>query len=273
MREIARREEIESFKNRFYANITHEFRTPLTVVLGMAGSLRENPNAAAREAGLLVERNGQNLLRLVNQLLDLSKIESGALLLHPVSANAMQFVKVTAESFESLAAMKKQRLIVQTEPSVFFIDFDPDKLQQVLANLIGNALKFTPEGGEITVFAQFVETKKQLDISVRDTGIGIQETLPYIFDRFYRVEDGTGSTNRGHRYWPGPGKRTGVADGWQHHGIEYFGRRQLVCCQAARRAKCTPSRAGRSFEIRPANPFHFNKSDGLPDAPACRRQP
>ncbi len=201
LREIERREEVEAFKNRFYANITHEFRTPLTVMLGMSESLRENPDAQAREAGRLIERNGHNLLRLVNQLLDLSKIESGALQLHPVHADVMKFVQITAESFGSLAAMKNQRLSVQTDTGGFFMDFDPDRLQQVLSNLVGNALKFTPEGGEISVSCSLgtrSSVVSMLQIEVRDTGIGISvEALPHILDRFYRDENNLSTQTEG----------------------------------------------------------------------------
>lgn len=196
LREIERREEVEAFKNHFYANITHEFRTPLTVLLGMAELLHKNPDPEARKASLIMERNGQNLLRLVNQLLHLSKVESGAALqLHPIHANVMQFVKVTVESFDSLAVIKNQNLSVQTVPAELLMDFDPDRLQQILSNLVGNALKFTPESGEISVSCSVIagsETAESdmLQIEVRDNGIGIPEdALPHIFDRFYRSEN------------------------------------------------------------------------------------
>ncbi len=202
LREIERREEVEAFKNRFYANITHEFRTPLTVMLGMSESLRENPDARAREAGRLVERNGQDLLRLVNQLLDLSKIESGALHLHPIRADVMKFVQIAAESFDSLAVMKNQQLSVQTDTKGFLMHFDPERLQQVLSNLIGNAMKFTPEGGEIfvscTVDIPSGHSDSMLKIEVRDTGIGISEAaLPHILNRFYRDENNLSMQSEG----------------------------------------------------------------------------
>jgi len=187
LREIEKKEEVEAFKNLFYANITHEFRTPLTVILGMSESLRESPDTQVQKVGKLVSRNGRNLLNLVNQLLDLSKIESGKLQLQPSRADVMQFVKVNAEAFESLAEMKKQHLFVKIEPNELWADFDPDRLQQVMANLIGNAVKFTPEGGTITVTARFQENA-MLKIEVRDTGIGItEEALAHVFDRFYQV--------------------------------------------------------------------------------------
>jgi len=187
LREIAKKEEVEAFKNLFYANITHEFRTPLTVILGMAESLRERTDTQVQKAGKLITRNGRNLLDLVNQLLDLSKIESGKLALHPSRADVMQFIKVNAEAFESLAEMKKQRLSVITEPKELWTDFDPDRLQQIIANLVGNAVKFTPEGGMVGVSARFQE-KTTLVIEVRDTGIGIsEEVLPHVFKRFYQA--------------------------------------------------------------------------------------
>lgn len=204
--QLVRREEVESFKNRFYANITHEFRTPLTVLLGMAQSLRENPDAEAREAGRLVERNGQNLLGLVNQLLDLSRLESGALQLQPEPGDAMQFIKVVTESFSSLAAGKNQKLSVETHPDRFITMFDPARFQQVLSNLIGNALKYTPQGGEITVRAEIVSNgtilpdseMEILEIEVRDNGIGIpMEKQAQLFDRFYRAETGAGQPEEG----------------------------------------------------------------------------
>ncbi len=201
--QLARREEVEAFKNRFYANITHEFRTPLTMLLGMAQSLRENPDAEAREAGRLVERNGQNLLGLVNQLLDLSKIESGALQLQPEPGDVMQFIKVVTESFGSLAVGKNQHLSVKNQPDHFVTAFDPARFQQILANLIGNALKYTPEGGAIEVRAAVIGHEALvtlqngeaaiLEIEVRDNGIGIPtEKQPQLFDRFYRAENGAG---------------------------------------------------------------------------------
>jgi len=187
LREIAKKEEVEAFKNLFYANITHEFRTPLTVILGMSESLSESTDRQVQKVGKLVSRNGRNLLNLVNQLLDLSKIESGKLVLNPSRADVMQFLKINAEAFESLAEMKKQHLTVTTKPTERWADFDPDRLQQIIANLVGNAIKFTPEGGGISVMACFQENNT-LQIEVCDTGIGIsEEALPHIFRRFYQA--------------------------------------------------------------------------------------
>jgi len=189
LREIARREEVAAFKNRFYDNITHEFRTPLTIIIGMAESLRINLDNATQNTGHLIERNGRDLLRLVNQLLALSKSQTSTLPLSLVNADIMPFIKVVTESVESLAALKKQQLSVHTNPKQLFMDYDPDLLQQILTNLVGNALKFTPESGEITVTASYFMEDRSLELRVADNGVGIQEaSLPYIFDRFYQVE-------------------------------------------------------------------------------------
>ncbi|MDZ4702795.1 MAG: ATP-binding protein, partial [Saprospiraceae bacterium] len=187
LREIAKKEEVEAFKNRFYANITHEFRTPLTVILGMSESLLDSADVQVQKTGKLVSRNGRDLLNLVNQLLDLSKMESGKLELHPSRADVLQFIKINAEAFESLAEMKKLSLRVTTEPNTLWADFDPDRLQQVIANLVGNAVKFTPAGGMVRVTARFQENST-LEIAISDTGIGIpKEAMPHIFKRFYQV--------------------------------------------------------------------------------------
>lgn len=190
--------ELDQFKTRFFTNVTHEFRTPLTLILGTAQSLHDRPDARTRSAARLLERNGRSLLLLVNQLLDLSKIEGGDLRLRPILADVMGFVKMTALSFESFAALKNQSLFVETEPPAFTLDFDPTRLQQVLTNLLSNALKFTPTGGEIQVFAKILEKNgaRIFQIDVLDNGIGIAPTdLANIFDRFFQAD--STATRRG----------------------------------------------------------------------------
>lgn len=189
---IERREEIESFKNRFYANITHEFRTPLTIIMGMAHALQNHSDPQVRSNMTVLIRNSHNLLDLVNKLLRLSKVESDVLQLHAENADVMQFVKITSQSFESLASLKSQRLEVTVAPEHFLMDFDADFLQQILSNLIGNALKYTGAEGIIQVkgYVQSSSPRPGLVIEVRDTGQGISENeLPYIFDRFRRGEN------------------------------------------------------------------------------------
>ncbi|MBL7783071.1 MAG: response regulator [Saprospiraceae bacterium] len=186
---IARREEIESFKNRFYANMTHEFRTPLTIIMGMADTLKAHADAQVRNTMAVLIRNSQNLLHLVNQLLRLSKVESGLIQMRVEYADVMQFIKITGQSFVSLATLQGQHLHVSVVPDHYQTNFDADFLQQILSNLIGNALKYTGPGGKIHVkgYIQTSVPNPALIIEVNDTGKGISErAMPFIFDRFHQ---------------------------------------------------------------------------------------
>ncbi len=180
--------ELNDLKNRFYTNITHEFRTPLTVIMGMAGNIKDN-----EQEKKLILRNSQNLLQLINQLLDLSKLEKGSLPLKMVQSDVVAFIRYLTESFFSMAEEKNLRLTFYTEEDQILMDFDEEKLQYIVYNLLSNALKFTPERGKVILHLK--EEGEYLKIKVQDTGKGIsEEQMPYIFDRFYQVE-GEGGVN------------------------------------------------------------------------------
>ncbi|MCB0642610.1 MAG: hypothetical protein KDC44_13265, partial [Phaeodactylibacter sp.] len=194
--EADRLKELDRVKNRLFTNISHEFRTPLTVIMGMADQLASFSMASTKthwQHGLLmIKRNGQNLLRLVNQMLNLSRLEAGHLPLKLVQEDIIAFVKYVLESFYSLAETKNIQLSFHAEETTFFMDFDLEKLQDILSNLVTNALKFTPEGGEIQISAKVLEQTDPhlLQLAVSDTGSGIAaDQLPLIFDRFYQGTD------------------------------------------------------------------------------------
>lgn len=195
-------------RSRFFANISHEFRTPLTVILGMAASLNDKPDPQLHQMGELIERNGSNLLRLINQILDLSKLESGEMHLHPIRADLVSFTRYVGESFHSMAGAKGIQLHFLSDEETCEADFDKDKLQDIIANLLGNALKFTPVGGHVYCqlkvrdrwqplsskgyYEELIPLseldKPWVQISVSDTGPGIDpEHLSKIFDRFYQA--------------------------------------------------------------------------------------
>jgi signal transduction histidine kinase/ligand-binding sensor domain-containing protein/CheY-like chemotaxis protein len=194
-REAERLKELDAVKTRLYTNITHEFRTPLTVILGMAKQVRANPGEWFSEGLKMIERNGRNLLRLVNQMLDLSKLEAGALPLNKVQSDVVAFLKYLLESFHSLVEGKNIRLDFLSETEMLMMDFDPEKLRKIVSNLLSNAIKFTPEGGEVEVKLAVgsgalttFEKLSTLTLTVKDTGPGIPlEKLPHIFDRFFQV--------------------------------------------------------------------------------------
>ena len=182
-------EEVDIMKSRFFANISHEFRTPLTLILGPAEQmLSDHTNEGVKKNANLIKRNANNMLRLINQLLDLSKIDSGKLRLKAANQNIIPFLKGIVMSFESLAMMNMIKLCLNYSADKLMIYFDREKMETILINLLSNAFKFTPNGNEITVSLSEIN-ENSVEIKFKDTGIGISESeLPKIFDRFYQVK-------------------------------------------------------------------------------------
>lgn len=195
--ENARLKEIAAFKSRFFTNITHEFRTPLTVILGMSEQLQEQSPAADQDSRLreftaIIRRNGAALLRLVNEILDLSKMEVNTLTLQYIQSDVLRQLRYTAGSLHSLAHSKGVQLVVESQDAPFMMDFDPDRLSQIVHNLLSNAIKFTPSGGKVTLSASraIEHGAEYLLMEISDTGAGIPpEDLPYIFDRYYQAKN------------------------------------------------------------------------------------
>ncbi|MEM6261277.1 MAG: ATP-binding protein [Bacteroidota bacterium] len=185
--EALRLQELDYVKGRLYANITHEFRTPITIIQGMAEKIRTQPEKWQKTGIGMIQRNSDQLLNLVNQLLDLSHLDSGKLTLHPKPIDAVEYLFYLVESFESYAETRKVCLKVHTEVSELLIQLDPERFRDIISNLASNAIKFTPAGGEVWVNLQ--HNHKTLVIQVKDTGYGIPEPeLSLIFDRFYQSD-------------------------------------------------------------------------------------
>ncbi len=190
--ETLRLREMDDFKNRFFTNITHEFRTPLTVILGASAQLEENPEPAVRQKANLVRRAGENLLRLINQLLDLARLESKSLALHYVHGNILPFMRYIVDSLQAHAEQQQVRLTMSTALERLDLDYDPDRLLQIAYNLLSNAIKFTPAGGAVALDVG-MEQRRELPfmrLMVSDTGAGIpEEDQFFIFDRFYQSKN------------------------------------------------------------------------------------
>lgn len=183
-----RLKELDTFKSNFFTNISHEFRTPLTVIKGMAQQVRQKPEDCLEKGIELIDRNTQSLLNLVNQILDLRKLESGKLTLHYLQTDIVTFFRQQTGLFESLSDAKGVKLEFASSLEALQIDFDPEKLGQIHSNLVSNALKFTPEGGSVQLSLEAIQDD-QIRIRVADTGIGIPPAqLPLIFDRFYQAD-------------------------------------------------------------------------------------
>jgi signal transduction histidine kinase/DNA-binding response OmpR family regulator len=181
--------EINEFKDRFFTNVTHEFRTPLTIIDGMADLVRTQPEKWMDTGLRKIKTNSNILLRLVNQMLNLAKAEAGAISINLVRRDINKYLAYLVEQFSSEALRKNIDLKFESAEESFEMDFDPEKLLHIITNLVSNALKYTPEGGRIEITTDVMDNGKIFSIRVSDTGIGIEsEHLDHLFDRFYRIE-------------------------------------------------------------------------------------
>jgi signal transduction histidine kinase/DNA-binding response OmpR family regulator/ligand-binding sensor domain-containing protein len=192
--EAKRIKELDTVKTQLYANITHEFRTPLTVILGMANQLKNDPEKHLQTGVDMIVRNGENLLNLVNEMLDLSKLEDGKMTLNLITGDIVAFLRYIVESFQSLAASQQKQFHFLADTDELTVAFDAEKIRQIITNLFSNALKFTPASGNVYVSisqqAAGNSDYTTLVLKVKDTGIGIPENqIPHIFDRFYQLDN------------------------------------------------------------------------------------
>lgn len=181
--------ETDEFKTRFFTNITHEFRTPLTVIQGFADQLSAELKDPRQQRQLtLIKQNGERLVRLLNRILSLSKLQSGKMELNLRHNDIVKFMRYLVYSFQSFAWGKGVYLSLLTDLEKLEADFDAEKIQDAVTNLISNAIKFTPEGGKITVLLKVMASgphKGQILIQVKDTGIGMTEReIDHLFERF-----------------------------------------------------------------------------------------
>lgn len=189
MLKAERLQEADDFKTRMFANIAHEFRTPLTLIGGMAELIREDSHHQVRERTEIIQHNADKVLRLVNQMLNLARLEAGSMPLNLVRSDLSSFIRYVFQSFKGLAEHRKVKMHYLPENQRIEMDFDPEKMEEMLGNLLSNALKYTPAGGD--VYLSFHATPTLFTLHVKDTGFGIpSDKVGHIFERFYRVEGG-----------------------------------------------------------------------------------
>jgi signal transduction histidine kinase/ligand-binding sensor domain-containing protein len=198
-------QELDRLKTRFFANVSHEFRTPLTMIIGplenaLAGRHGQIVGRVRGQMELML-RNALRLMRLINQLMDLSKLEAGKMELRAGSRNIVAFLKDVMFTISPFAEKKGLELIVESSDPDVQVYYEPDKLEKVFYNLLSNASKFTPTGGKLSIdistrAADETYAGGSVLIGVSDTGRGIPaDALPHIFDRFHQVD---GSNTRQH---------------------------------------------------------------------------
>ena len=213
---------LDAFKNKLYTNITHEFKTPLTVISGVIEQVQGHDKVKKQ-----VKRSSSNLLHLVNQILDLRKLEEGRLQLKWIQTDIIAYLQYLLASYEALAGLKHIQLHFVPDNEEILMDFDKEKLQRVLSNLLSNAIKFTPSHGHIYIrtFKGVIAGTKEptLSLIVQDTGIGIPpEDQENIFDRFYQVGNSIPKVDSSLQY-RGPGGGTGIGLAMTKELVELMG--------------------------------------------------
>lgn len=256
--QAAKLEEVDRAKSRFFANISHEFRTPLTLTIGPLEDLVSGQHGdldPERLAPLQLSlRNSRRLLKLVNQLLEVAKLEARAVEVRASEADLVPFLRDIMQSFAPLAEREgiEARLLVPERPVLIF--FDPDLLERVLLNLLSNAFKFTPEGGIVEIELTH-PAPDGVTITVRDSGPGIsEEQLPHLFDRFYQGEQSDGA------FQPGTGIGLSLA-------------KELVLLHGGRLDVESATGFGSTFSVHLRTGRDHFSPDQLRESPARRRGP
>lgn len=204
--------DLDMLKLRFFTNISHEIRTPLTLILGPLNKIM-NKDVAKKEIDEnldLIHRNAKNLDKLINQLLDFRKLQTGYLKLNLTEADIVEFIKQTVLSFADFAKEKEINLKFTTLKKQLTAVFDPDKIEKIINNLLSNALKFTDQGGTVSVNISLVfdadeddfqddeKEKQSIEITVKDTGKGIPtNNINKIFNRFFQSDEKDGQSGTG----------------------------------------------------------------------------
>lgn len=201
-REAQRMHELDLAKINFLTNLSHEFRTPISLIMAPADKLTnmQTDQKVAREV-TMISRNARRLLNLVNQLLDFRKMEEQELRLNLSDGDVVEFIREAVNSFQDLSERKQVKLKYHSEVTGYFVMFDHDKIERIIFNLLSNAFKYTPAGGDINVNVSLIsgtDDKQLLKVAIADSGIGIPaDEQKKIFERFYQHDTSDAILNQG----------------------------------------------------------------------------
>ncbi len=198
-REAERIHEFDQLKIKFLTNISHEFRTPISLIMGPVEQLLQQESNMHKTGQLqMIRRNARRLLNLVNQLLDFRNIKAQEQKLNTSEGDFVAFSRDVAESFKDLAERKHINFEFRSDVKFYFTYFDHDKIERTLFNLLSNAFKFTLKGGEVLLKISYNEVLNGVKVILSDTGIGMEEPVKEkIFDRFYQGESNEAILNQG----------------------------------------------------------------------------
>ncbi|MCB2289837.1 PAS domain-containing sensor histidine kinase [Clostridium sp. CS001] len=182
--------ELEKLKEEFFANLSHEIRTPITIILGTIQLIEKNLNVQdynQEKNYKMLKQNSYRLLKLVNNLLDITKIDSGHFSINMDNNNIVSIVEDSTLSIANYVKANGLNIIFDTNTEEKIISCDIDSIERIMLNLLSNAIKFTPKGG--TIFVNVVDEEDSVKIIIRDTGIGIkEENFNLVFDRFRQID-------------------------------------------------------------------------------------
>ncbi|MDR6224544.1 ATP-binding protein [Desmospora profundinema] len=190
LRDVTEERRTDKLRKDFVANVSHELRTPLAMLQGYSEALldgiAQTPEDQS-EIAKVINDESLRMGRLVRELLDLARMEAGHIRLETAEMDAIPLVRRVLRKFQAIAAEQKMTLVGDIPQSLPTVEWDEDKVEQVLTNLVDNAIRHTPAGGRVSI--ELVETESGLQLCVRDTGSGIpEEDLPFIFERFYKAD-------------------------------------------------------------------------------------
>lgn len=191
LRDMTEERRLDKMRKDFIANVSHELRTPIAMMQGYSEAIIDDiaqTHEEKKDMAQVIYDESLRMGRLVNELLDLARMEAGHLSLNKSEVEIGSFIERIVKKFKGLANEKQIKILAEMDQPHAVLFFDPDRMEQVFTNLVDNALRHTPQGGEVRII-QRTGGEKGTVFEIKDTGVGISaEELPFVFERFYKVD-------------------------------------------------------------------------------------